>query len=99
MATIQDIRTLELKIYEAVEEYLGAPDTYDRPVLHVYLDKDRMEYRAEIAEGLTSSEDDGVYAVESVVREGDGAWSPTTTARARYPITGYSSTEPTTANS
>ena len=82
MATIQDIRALELRIYEAVEEYLSAPDAYDNPVLHVYLDNNRMEYRAEIAEGLTGSEDDGVYAVESVVREGDGGWSPTTTARA-----------------
>ena len=46
MATIQDIRALELRIYEAVEEYLSAPDAYDNPVLHVYLDKDEMEYRA-----------------------------------------------------
>ena len=76
MATIQDIRALELRIYEAVEEYLDAPDAYDHPVLHVYLDKDRMEYRAEIAEGLTGSEDDGVYAVGSVVREGDGGLEP-----------------------
>lgn len=76
MATIQDIRTLELRIYEAVEEYLSAPDVYDNPKLHVYLDKERMEYRSEIAEGLTGSEDDGVYAVESVVREGDGGLEP-----------------------
>ena len=46
MATIQDIRALELRIYEAVEEYLDVPDAYDNPVLHVYLDKDEMEYRA-----------------------------------------------------
>ena len=50
MATIQDIRALELRIYEAVEEYLSAPDAYDNPVLHVYLDKDGMEYRAEVDE-------------------------------------------------
>ena len=42
MATIQDIRALEDKIYEAVEEYLDNPDAYDRPVLHVYLDNDRF---------------------------------------------------------
>jgi hypothetical protein len=36
----------------------------------VYLDKDRMEYRAEIADGLTGSEDDGVYPIEELVREG-----------------------------
>lgn len=64
MATIQDIRAFELRICEAVEEYLSAPDAYDNPVLHVYLDKDRMEYRAEIAENISDSEDDGVYAVE-----------------------------------
>ena len=75
MATIQDIRALELRINEAVEEYLGAPDAYDRPVLHVYLDN-QGEYCAEIAEGLTGGEDDGVYAVESVVREGDGGLEP-----------------------
>lgn len=71
MATIQDIRALELNICEAVDEYLDTPDAYSNPKLHVYLDKDRMVYRAEIAEGLTGSEDDGVYAVESVVREGE----------------------------
>ena len=76
MATIQDIRALELRINEAVEEYLSAPDAYDNPVLHVYLDKERMEYRAEIAEYISGSEDDGVYAVGSVVREGDGGMEP-----------------------
>ncbi len=76
MAKIQDIRALELKIYEAVEEYLSAPDAYDNPVLHVYLGKDQMEYQAEIAENMTGSEDDGVYAVESVVREGDEGLDP-----------------------
>ena len=76
MATIQDIRALELRINEAVEEYLSAPDAYDNPVLHVYLDKERMEYRAEIAENISGSEDDGVYAVGSVVREGDGGMEP-----------------------
>lgn len=76
MATIQDIRALELRIYEAVEEYLSAPNAYDNPVLHVYLDKDQMEYHAEIAENMTGSEDDGVYSVESVVREGNEGLEP-----------------------
>ena len=71
MATIQDIRALELRIYEAVEEYLSAPDAYDNPVLHVYLDKDRMEYRAELDEEISGSEDDGVYPIEELVREGE----------------------------
>ena len=76
MATIQDIRALELRIYEAVEEYLNAPDAYDKPALHVYLDSDEMVHRAEIAENLTVSDDDGVYAIESVVRDGDEGREP-----------------------
>ena len=35
-----------------------------------------VEYRAEIAENMTGSEGDGVYAVESVVREGDEGLEP-----------------------
>lgn len=35
MATIQDIRALALKIYEAVEEYLSTHYAYDNPVLHI----------------------------------------------------------------
>lgn len=76
MATIQDIRALELRIYEAVEEYLDAPDAYDKPVLHVYLDSDERLHRAEIAENLPVSDDDGVYAIESVVRDGDEGREP-----------------------
>ena len=76
MATIQDIRALELKIYESVEEYLGAPDSYNKPVLHVYLDKDEMTYRAEIDENLPVSNDNGVYAIKSVIREGDEGKEP-----------------------
>ena len=76
MATIQDIRALELRIYEAVEEYLRTPDSYDRPVLRIYLDKDRMEYRTEIAKGLTGSEDDGIYTIKRVIRNGDEGPEP-----------------------
>ena len=60
MATIQDIRALELCIYEVVEEYLDDNDGYDHPVLHVYWDNDQMKYSAEITDGLTGGEDDGV---------------------------------------
>ena len=76
MASIQDIRALELRIHEAVEEYLRTPDSYDRPVLRIYLDKDHMEYRTEIAEGLTGSEDDGIYTIKSVIRNGDEGPEP-----------------------
>lgn len=44
--------------------------------MHVYLGKDQMEYYAEIAENMTGNEDDGVYTIESVVRErGRGVWA------------------------
>jgi len=76
MATIQDIRALELKIYETVEEYLSDPDAYDNPVLHVYLDNDEMVHRAEIDENLPVSDDNGVYAIESVIRKGDEGKEP-----------------------
>ncbi len=71
MATIQDIRALELNICEAVEEYLDTPDAYSNPKLHVYLDKDRMEYRAELDEEISGNEDDGVYPIEELVQEGE----------------------------
>lgn len=76
MATIQDIRALELRIYEAVEEYLSAPDAYDNPVLHVYLDKDGMEYRAEVDERKPVDEDNGYYDITGLVRDGDEGPEP-----------------------
>ena len=76
MATIQDIRELESRIYDAVEEYLAAPDAYDNPKLHVYLDEQRMEYRAEVDSNLTGTEDDGVYAIEGLIRDGDEGKEP-----------------------
>ena len=76
MATIQDIRALEEGIYEAVEEYLCAPDAYDHAVLHVYLDKERMEYRAEVDEGKPADEDNGYYDIAGLVRDGDEGPEP-----------------------
>ena len=70
MATIQDIQALESQIYDAVEEYLDAPESYNRPTLHVFLDKDDMEYRAEMDDNLEGTEDDGIYPAEDLVREG-----------------------------
>lgn len=70
MATIQDLKALELNIYEAVEEYLASPDAYDHPVLHVYLDKYQMKHRAEIIENMMGSEDDGIYPIVSLVNNG-----------------------------
>ena len=82
MATIQDIRALELNICEAVDEYLDTPDAYSNPKLHVYLDKDRMEYRAELDEEISGSEDDGVYPIEELSGKERTAPRSTTTARA-----------------
>ncbi len=69
MASYQDIQALEQKIYDAVEEYLNYPDGYDKPILHVYLDDD-MTYQAEIDE-LEGTKDDGIYAIDSLIRKGD----------------------------
>ena len=70
MANIQDIQALEERIYDAVQEYLDNPDGYENAVLHVYLDDD-MIHRAEIDDNLQGTEDDGIYAIESLIREGD----------------------------
>ena len=71
MASIQDIQALEERIYDAVQEYLDNPDGYDKAVLRVYLDEDDMIHRAEIDDNLQGTEDDGIYAIESLICEGD----------------------------
>ena len=71
MASIQDIPALEERIYDAVQEYLDNPDGYDNAVLRVYLDEDDMIHRAEIDEYLKGTEDDGIYAIESLIRGGE----------------------------
>ena len=76
MARIQDIRAFEERIADAVNEYLEYPESYEQPVLHVYLDRDEMEYRAEIAENLQGTEDDGVYQLASLIREENGEKEP-----------------------
>ena len=71
MASIQDIQALKERIYDAVQEYLDNPDGYENAVLHVYLDEDDMFHRAEIDDNLQGTEDDGIYAIESLIREDD----------------------------
>ena len=71
MASIQDIQALEERIYDAVQEYLDNPDGYENAVLRVYLDEDDMIHRAEIDDAMQGTEDDGIYAIESLIREGD----------------------------
>ncbi len=69
MSRIQDIRAFANRIDEAVNEYLQYPESYKNPVLHVYLDKDEREYKAEIAENMQGTEDEGVYPIASVIRK------------------------------
>lgn len=70
MATIQDIHALESEIYDAVQEYLDSPGSYANPILHVYLDKDDMKYRAEMDDNVEGTEDDGFYPAASLICEG-----------------------------
>ena len=76
MASIQDIQALEVQIYDAVQEYLDNPAGYEHAILHVYLDRDEMQYRAEMEDNLPGNEDDGVYAIETLIREGDDGLEP-----------------------
>ena len=76
MANWQDIRALEERIYDAVQEYLGNADAYQNAALHVFLDQDDMLHKAEIDENLAVNEDDGVYTIESVIRDGDEGKEP-----------------------
>lgn len=71
MATIQDIHALEERIYDAVQEYLDNPDGYENATLHVYLDEDEMEYRAEMEDNLQGTEDDGIYPIADLIRDGE----------------------------
>lgn len=71
MANWQDIRALEERIYEQVEEFLNNQEAYAMPVLHVYLDQDDMTYKAAAEDGLQGTEDDGIYPMPELVRMGD----------------------------
>ena len=71
MTSIQDIPALEERIYDAVQEYLDNPDGYENAVLRVYFDEDDMIHRAGIDNNLQGTEDDGICAIESLIREGD----------------------------
>ena len=76
MASIQDIQALEEQIYDAVQEYIDNPDGYEHATLHVYLDRNEMEYRAEMDDNLQGTEDDGIYSIETLIREGDDCPEP-----------------------
>ena len=71
MASIQDIQVFEERIYDAIQEYIDNPDGYFKAVLRVYLDEDNMEYRAEVENNLSGTEDEGIYPITSFIREGE----------------------------
>lgn len=76
MANWQDIRALEERIYDAVQEYLGNTDAYLNATLHVYLDKDNMLHKAEIDDNLAGTEDDGIYPIATLLRDGNDGVEP-----------------------
>ncbi len=76
MANWQDIRALEERIYDVVDEYLGNAEAYKNAFLHVWLDEDDMLYRAEVDDDLAGTEDDGVYAIATLLRDGDDGLEP-----------------------
>ena len=77
MANWQDIKELEERIYDAVSDYLTYPDGYEHPVLKVYLNQDEMLYKAELDDNLEGTEDDGIYPIADLIRDGeDGKKEP-----------------------
>lgn len=64
----QDIRNLSQNICDAVQDYLDYPDGYVRPVIHVYLDRDYMEYVAKLDDSISG---DGVYDIDELIRDGE----------------------------
>lgn len=71
MANWQDIKALEERIYDAVQEYLDNADAYTKPVLRVYLDQDDMLHKAEVEDNLSGNADDGIYPMTELVRSDD----------------------------
>ena len=75
MASWQDIRALEERIYDAIDDYLNYPDGYETPVVRVYLNQDDMQYKAELDDNLQGTEDEGIYPVAKLIRKGEGGKS------------------------
>jgi hypothetical protein len=71
MASWQDIRELEERIYEEVEEYINNPEAYNDAVLHIYLDEDSMVHCAEIDNADKYRIEDEVYPVDTLIRFDD----------------------------
>lgn len=71
MANWQDIKALEERIYEQVEEFLNNQEAYAVPVLHIYLDCDDMTYKAAAEDELQGSTDEGIYPMPELIRTDD----------------------------
>lgn len=71
MAKWTDIRDLEERIADAVQEYIDNEEGYDNPKLRVYLCDDDMEYHATMEDSIEGTEDDGVYDVNKLIRIGE----------------------------
>ena len=71
MASWQDIRALEERIYEQVEDFLNNKEAYTKPVLQVYLDETDMTHKAIADNNLQGSIDDGIYPMQKLIRIGD----------------------------
>ena len=57
MARIQDIKALEERIGNVVEEYLQYPADYTNPVLKVWFDTDTLRYEAAVEDATEPKED------------------------------------------
>ena len=71
MASWRDIRELEERIYEEVEEYINNPEAYNDAVLHIYLYEDSMVHCAEIDNADKYRIEDEVYPVDTLIRLDD----------------------------
>jgi hypothetical protein len=66
----RDVKTIGKHINNALHEEL-APTVAKNATLHVYLDEDEMEYRAEMEDNLHGTEDDGIYPITDLIRDGE----------------------------
>ena len=64
---IQNVRALETRISDAIEEYVKNPEDYENPVLRVRPDEDGSEYMAEIDESGKVGEGEEVFPVGDIV--------------------------------
>lgn len=74
MARIQDIRDLEQRITDAVEEYLECPEDYTNPVLAISRDNVTGLYDASVEDADELGED--MYPIDALLRNEYGDLEP-----------------------